>query len=341
MRRQSHRPATSERHRAALASVFGLVAVLTLPPTSHAAGAPASAGLRFHNLPARAVAGQSVTVGIARARAGARCALAVKYGPGAGQDGLQPAIAVNGGASWSWKIPDTVQANRAKLTVSCAGSKRISTNLLVVGSLIPPRMSVVKDGFSVRTSTLGTDASYGVIIRNHSPNADALNVSVLVNFVLANDHLLGSTSSTIPVIPAGTDYNLGGNLGFPGAAPIARLEVVIQVGATNRHSSHPPALDNIVIEPSSYDQGWVGDIAGEVINNDAHSILSSVQYSAVILDAAGNVLGGGTGSTFGSALPPGTRVVFKLSSGGFRDISLEKAATVQVSATPTWQPSTA
>ena len=339
MRRQPHRPVASERHRAALASVLGLVAVLTLPPAGQGAGTPASTGLRFSNLPARAVAGQSVTVAVARARAGARCALAVSYGPSSGQDGLEPTIAVHGGASWSWKIPDTIQANRAKLTVNCAGSKRISTSLLVVGSLIPPRMSVVKDGWSVRTSSLGTDASYGVIIRNHSPNADALHVNVLVNFVLANDHLLGSASTTIPVIPAGTDYNLGGNLGFPGAAPVARLEVVIQVGATDRHNARAPALDNIVIEPSGYDPGWVGDVAGELINNDPHLLLSSVQYSAVILDPAGNVLGGGTGSSYGASLPPGTRVVFKLTSGGLRDIPIEKAATVQISATPTWQPS--
>jgi hypothetical protein len=41
----------------------------------------------------------------------------------------------------------------------------------------------------------------------------------------------------------------------------------------------------------------------------------------VIFDAAGNVVGGGNGYSFGS-LPPGTRVVFKLTGGGFSDIPL-------------------
>jgi hypothetical protein len=326
------------RRRVALCSAAAVVGLLTLAPSSLEAGAPASAVLHFSQLPGRAVAGQAVTVAVARAHAGARCSLAVSYGKTT-QPGLSPAVAVNGGASWSWTIPQTVQADRAKLTVACAGSKRISAGLLVVGSLIAPRMSVVKDGFSVRTNSAGSaDVSYGIIIRNHSPNADAQNVSVLVNFVLANNHLLGSTSATVPLIAAGSNYALGGNLGFPGAAPIARLEVVIRVGGTNRHVGHPPALANIVIEPNQYDQSWVGDVAGEVINNDAHLVLQSTQYSAVILDSAGNVLGGGGGSTFGaSPLPPGTREVFKLSGGGFNDIPMQQAASVIVSAIPSWQ----
>src|SRR5581483_7751196 len=120
------------------------------------------------------------------------------------------------------------------------------------------------------------------------------------------------------------------------AAPIARLEIVMQVGGHAKHAGHPPALDNVVIEPSLYDQGWVGDVAGEVINNDASASLQSVQYSAVILDAAGNVVGGGNGTSYG-ALPPGTRMVFKLTGGGFRDVSMGKAASVLVTATPTWK----
>jgi hypothetical protein len=321
--------------RAGLGLSVAVLALLALAPGSLEAGNPASA-LQFSHLPTRVVAGQAVSVTVTRARAGALCSLGVNYGS-AGQSGLVPKAAVDGFASWSWTIPTTVEANVAKLNVACAGSKRLSGKLLVVGSLIAPRMSVEKNGFSLRTSTSGnTDVSYGMIIRNHSPNADALNVNVLVNFVLADDHLLGSTSTSIPLIAAGSDYALGGNLGFPAAAPIARLEIVIQVGASDRHTGHAPALDNVVIEPSLYDKPWVGDVAGEVINNDPALLLQSTQYSAVIFDSAGNVLGGGSGSTSGT-LPPGTRMVFKLNGGGFRDIPVEKAATVLVSAIPTWQ----
>jgi hypothetical protein len=244
--------------------------------------------------------------------------------------------AIAGRASWSWTIPDSAQADVANLAAVCGASERVSGKLLIVGSLIPPRMAVVKDGFSVRSrSSQGSEVSYGVILRNESLNADALNVTVLINFVLSDDHLLGSTSVAVPSIAAGSSYALGSNFSFPGAAPIARLEIVVQVGAEARHAGHAPALDNVVIEPSIFDQGWVGDVAGELINNDTTLALQNAQLSAVVLDAAGNFIGGGNGSTY-YPLPPDTRMVFKLASG-FGDIPVDKAASVIVSAIPTWQ----
>jgi hypothetical protein len=328
-----------QRPRVALCAAAAAIASLVLASASLEASTPASTSLVFIHLPGRAVAGQNVTVSVARAHAGATCSLNVKYGSTGSQPGLAPQPVANGGVSWTWKIPETVQGNRASLTASCTGSKKLTGGVLVVGGLIPPNLTVVKDGFTVRLSTSGSaDASYGVMIKNHSPNADAINVSVLVNFVLANNHLLGSSSNTISVIPAGTTYALGNDLAFPGAAPIARLEVVIQVGNTVRHTGHDPALDNVTIEPSSYETAYVGDVAGEVINNDPHQMLQTVNYSAVVFDAAGNVLGGGSGSSYGANLPPSTREVFKLTGGGFRDIPFDKAATTVVSATPTWRP---
>jgi hypothetical protein len=326
-------------HRFAVALGFAGALLLALASASVEATAPA--GLVFSTMPARALAGQTVTVAVTRARSNALCSLSVRYADGALQQALRPLTAVGGRASWSWTIPESAQPDLAKLTVACGSSHPISGKLLVVGSLIPPRMSVDKDGFSVRARSYGgAEVSYGVILRNRSPNADALNVDVLVNFVLADDHLLGSTTASIPLIAADSSYALGGTLGFPGAAPVVRLEVVIQVGSKARHSGHPPAVDNAVIEPSISDQGWVGDVAGELINNDAQLTLQNAQLSAVVFDAAGNVLGGGTGSSFGS-LPPGTRILFKLSGGGFGDIPADKAASVMVSAVPTWQkPST-
>jgi hypothetical protein len=328
--------------RRALSALVAVVGLLTLAPSSFEAGAPASAPFHFSRLPTRALAGQAVTVAVARAHPNSQCSLAVTYGQ-TPQSGLAPATAVKGGASWTWKIPAEVQADRAQVTAHCTGSKQITAKLLVVGSLVPPRMSVVKDGFSVRVKSGGrADVSYGVLIENHSPNADALDVNVLVNFVLADNHLIGSASSRIAMIPAGSTYALGNDLAFPGAAPVARLEIVIQVGRSNRHVGHAPAVDNIVIEPatSPSDQAYVGDVAGELINNDSHLTLVGASYSAVIFDSAGNILGGGSGTNYGAPLPPGTREVFKLQRG-FTDIPFQQAATATVSAIPTWQTGTA
>jgi hypothetical protein len=330
-------------NRRALSALVAVVGLLTLAPSSLEAGAPVSAPFHFSRLPTRALAGQAVTVAVTRARPNSQCSLAVNYGQTATQPNLAPITAVHGGASWTWKIPADIQADRAQLTAKCTGSKQITAKVLVVGSLIPPKMSVVKDGFSVRVKTGGkADVSYGVLIQNQSPNADALDVNVLVNFVLADNHLIGSATNKIAMIAAGSTYALGDNLAFPGLAPVSRLEVVISVGRSNRHVGHAPALDNIVIEPATNraDLGYVGDVAGEVINNDPHLMLASPKYSAVIFDAAGNVLGGGNGSSYDPPLPPGTRKVFKVTQGGFTDIPVEQAASATVSVIPTWQTGT-
>jgi len=321
--------------RVASSAAIASASLLVLAPSSFEAGSRPAA-LVFSKVPGRAVAGQAVTVSISRAVPGSRCSLKVKYAK-APTPLVQPAIAGGGMASWSWTIPVSTQANWAQLTATC-GSKSVSKRLLVVGALSPAKLSVVKDGFSIRKAAYGngTDVSYGVIIKNTSPNADAQSVNVIVNFVLANDHLLGSKSDSIASIPAGSSYNLGGSMSFPGGAPIARLEIVMQVGTTAPHAGHPLGLANVVIEPNLPEDGWVSDVAGEVINNDPNKVLQSVSFSAVILDGAGNVLGGGTGLNYG-ALPPGTRVVFKLTTGGFRDVSMTQASSVLVSATPTWQ----
>jgi len=84
-------------------------------------------------------------------------------------------------------------------------------------------------------------------------------------------------------------------------------------------------------------QGSVTDYPLTIRHRDGQ--LTDVLYNAsVYKDAAGNVLGGGSGSSYGANLPPSTREVFKLTGGGFRDIPLDRAATTVVSATPTWRP---
>src|SRR5437762_12929986 len=105
--------------RRALGALVAVVGLLTLAPSSFEAGAPATAPFHFSRLPSRALAGQAVTVAVARARPNSQCSLAVTYGQTTSQSGLGPATAVNGGASWTWKIPADVQADRAQVTAHC------------------------------------------------------------------------------------------------------------------------------------------------------------------------------------------------------------------------------
>jgi hypothetical protein len=305
-------------------------ALAALPAATSAASAP-----RFVAIPSHVVAGRQVTVTVAvPSTASARCALSVRYHDGKAQSGLAPASTVSGRASWIWVVEDTAAAGAARVSASCGKFGRISRSVLIVGSLIPPKIQVVKSGFSIRPRFSGTNVSWGLVLRNTSPNADALQVYVLINFVLADNRALGTQTTQVGAISAGSDFYVGGELTFPAAAPIVRLEPVIQIGGHQRKKAFFPSLTNIAVEPSLGDVGWVGDVGGELVNDDPPWILNSAQLFAVVFDAAGNVIGGGTGAATAKS-PPGTRQVFKLTSG-FDAIPMDKASSSAVSSVPTY-----
>lgn len=78
-----------------------------------------------------------------------------------------------------------------------------------------------------------------------------------------------------------------------------------------------------------------GEIDGEIQNDSPTKTLQSAELCGVVLDSAGNILGGGTGYGFGS-LPPAARMVMKISSG-LRPIPYYKAASAVVSVVPTYK----
>ena len=298
----------SRRRIQLLLFVVALVAALVLPGR-------ASASVRITFLSKHVTQGNQATLNVS-VRPTALCKLGVRYGAGVRQTGLSSVYASKGRASWKWKVTGSAPAGRARVSVSCGRAGSASRNFIVVGWVVPARISVDKMGFSVRPNSYGggSTVSYGVILHNTSPNQDALSVNVLVNFVLADNHLIGSAGSTIAEIPAGSQYALGNQLNFPGAAPIVRLEVVLTIGG---HGSKPmlhPSFDNMHFVPQQYDPGWLGSIEGEVVNDQAVYTLKNVTVSAVVMDRAGNVIGGGNGFAFGT-LPPGAREVLIVNNG--------------------------
>jgi len=221
------------------------------------------------------------------------------------------------------------------LSARC-GNASAKRRITVVGTLIPPKIVVAKSGFSVRQRPTGSAASFGVVLKNTSPNANALRISVQVNFVLADSRLIGTTTQLIPIINARSTYNFAGSMSFPGAAPITKLEFVILVGSREKATPAPvPSLASIAWIPQQFDPNWTAWLQGEVINNHRSYTLKGVQLSAVLFDAQGNVLGGATGSAF-NVLPPGTRQVFKLTSS-IESIPYAKIASVAMSVIPTWE----
>lgn len=283
----------------------------------------------------RVVQGNEATITVAVQPNGARCSLSVRYKSGARQRGLPVIRASAFHATWTWEVPRKVQTGPARITASCTGAGRATKRLIVIGQVLPPSVAVVKTGWSTRAYPFGgTGVSYGIILQNESKR-DALDVNVLVNFVMEDNRLIGSASSHISDIAAGSQHALGGELTFPAGAPIARLEVVAKIGKGGPATHTKPGVSAVRIVPSLFEQQWCGSVEGEIQNDSTSRTLQAAELSTVILDAEGNILGGGSGYG-GAQLPPAARVFFKIESG-MRPIPFYKAASALVSIVPTYQ----
>jgi hypothetical protein len=267
----------------------------------------------FVSVPRAAVQGREARVVVRTPLRTVICRLSVRYADRA-TEFLGLSVAVRGRATWTWHVNEVATPGRGRLIASCDGAGSASHSVTVVGTLIPPRIVVGEQGFSVRPKRTGSSVSFGVMLKNTSPNADALQVYVLVNFVMADGHLIGTKADTIEAIPAGRTHAHGGSLSFPGAAPVVRLEVVVKVGGRQRRIIHVPVASNVRVAPDLSDATWVGEVDGEIINDHPQLNLQRTTLSTVVFDASGNVLGGGTG-TASALLPPGTRQVFVIKSG--------------------------
>jgi hypothetical protein len=291
----------------------------------------ASAGLGLSG-PRRIVQGGEATI-TAAVRSGTRCTLLLKY-----RSGTQRASTTSSGgkAVFRFEVPRRAATGQARATVSCAGAGRASMTVMVIGSVIPAKINVVKQGFTYRIHRSGhATVSWGVIVSNLSPEQDALKVTVLANFVMPDNRLIASSTKQIELIPAGGTYVGGGDVNFVGAPPIARLEIVAQIGDRGPPKRLRPAIAEARPVPAPYDEGYVGSVEGEIQNDNATKTLQRATISTVVLDAEGNVLGGGSGYASAS-LPPGARQFFKISSG-FRAIPFARVASTIISISPTYR----
>jgi hypothetical protein len=318
----------------AFVAVAGSLSVMLLVLVSHGAGA--ASGLRFSNFPSRALAGTKASVSVTGATKGDRCSLAVTYAGGASQHSPKSLVTAARAVVWSWQVPDKAKSGAARVTVACNTAGRIARSFAVVGKVLPPKIDVVKQGFSSRNRYGRTSVSFGVLLANRSKSSDAIDVSVLVNFVSANGALVGSASQTVDSIPAGTEYALGKSVtSVDGPVTVSRLEVVIQVGSTQPTVRLPqPVVANGSIAPGTSDPKWVGSVRGELTNKAGKLILTRAGVSVVVMNASGEVVGGGYGTVSG-VLPPGAREFVRLTSG-LDAIPVTDAASVQFSVDPTY-----
>jgi hypothetical protein len=313
------------------ARLLWLVAA-ALAASAGAAGASPSA-VGFAAVPGHVVQGTPAHV-VVRARNATTCSLRVTYHGGSTQAGLGLARVVAGRAQWTWSVPTDVQAGAAKATVRC-GRTSIGRQFVVVGRVPAPSILVVQSGFTTRVDSSGsTRLSYGVMLHNTAGDRDAVNVTVQTNFVMADDHLLGTDTQRLPGVGASGDFAFGNTVYFPGAAPIARLEFVVRVDGFQPHRLVLPTLANIHLEPESFQPQWLGTIEGELQNTSPVLTLQMAALSGVVLDASGAIIGGTSSGFLTGALPAGARSFLKMSN--LDAIPSDRAASAVVSVWPTW-----
>jgi hypothetical protein len=316
------------------------LAVIAVLPALLSAGSAGAAPNRYSgvilNTPDRVVQGNYANVFVAAAPAGVRCSLTVKYANGARQKGLPARATKKGAASWRFQVPRKAAPGPARATAKCGAAGSGSRVFMVIGAVVPAHITVVKTGYSERTFTYGGSVvSWGAILQNDSPR-DAIDVTVLANFVMPDNRLIGSMTAHTSNVPAGKQGALGGDLNFSWTPPIARLELVVTIRESGPASRAFPAAASVRVIGQPYDPAWVGSVEGEVQNDQAARSLQSVELGTVIMDASGNILGGATGFSY-ALLPPGAREFFKIS--GMSGIAMSNAASALVTLVPTYKTS--
>jgi hypothetical protein len=285
--------------------------------------------------------GQRTTIVVSTPKAGMSCAARLRYADGHVQTAPRRKATSLRRVSFTIRIPLTAATGAGSWRVSCGSAVRTGSFIVAaVKSTLgveEPKVVVDRQGFTQRPDSYGTGSllSYGLVLHDTSASEDAQNVYVIVNMVAADGELIGSKSQTVPLVPAGGTYALGDSMSLRTQVPATRLEITVRVGAHAPKQGHPmPEFANVRILPATYDPGWVSEIDAEILNVNTTRTLASANVSLVVVDAAGNPLGGGAGYS-SAALPAGSRFLFTAQSG-FSSIPLDRAAAVLISSQPTY-----
>jgi hypothetical protein len=255
--------------------------------------------------------------------------------------------AQDGRLAWALLIPRTAPLGKGSWYVRCGlgvesrGAFVVTVAAAATGGTktttgVAPRVVVDKQGFSQRADNAngGSLFSFGVFLRNTSSTQDAMSVYVLVNMVGASGALVGSVTRTIKLIEAGQTFAFGDSLRLRSQVPVRSLEVTIRVGVHKLKQPHTmPGFANVRILASTLDPGYVGEVDGEILNSVTTRALSSARLSIVLLNAAGNPVGG-VGTTT-SLVPSGSRMVFR-ASAGFNAIPLDGSLLPVISVEPNY-----
>jgi hypothetical protein len=190
-----------------------------------------------------------------------------------------------------------------------------------------PPVAVSKSGFTEGAGASTREDDYGVVLRNTSATLDAVDVTVTVNAVDANNVVLGTEGRIFFAIPAGATYFFGGSISHSASRTATSLEVYVQVAVGAPPSLTLPGSANVGVVRTG-----VGgtQITGELVNTAARPLSSLARVTGVVFDGAGNVIGGG-GAYQPSTVQPGQHAAFTIN---VPSVPFAAAASAQVSAEP-------
>jgi len=250
---------------------------------------------------------------------------------------------VNGGVSWTYRVPAKAPLGVAHWSVRCGVLYETGGSWLIVPAGVtvgpkPPPPIVSKQGFSQRAEAFGTTStvSYGLLIRNPALKKDARDVSVTVSFASADGTMIGHKTTTVARIGAGETFALGGSTELPSQVAAKKLTASLRVGSYATATNKPrPRVGSATIVASNADPGWVGEVDGEIVNDASQQTLYRAAISVVVLDTGGRIVGGGTGA-LSRPLASGARGPFAAKLG-FAAIPIGDAARPVVSVVPAYR----
>lgn len=207
--------------------------------------------------------------------------------------------------------------------------------MLVQRAVQAPKITIEANGFTQRPRrfSAGSDVSYGLVIKNWRTREDAVNVTLLVNFVGEANRVLGTGHALISRLPANSTFNYGGRVGIPTQETVVRLEVVIGAKSERRVLGVPPLVSDLVIDPRPWEP-YVDSVRGQLLNTRREPMRQGI-VGVILLDAERRIIGGGAGYAQGP-LAHGAREAFSV-SGSFFPVPYANAASAVVSVIPSYE----
>jgi hypothetical protein len=253
-------------------------------------------GMTVHGPSKPVYIGQTMQLRVLYHGQSVHCVATVSYTGGKVQK-LGDRATSSSGATWSFRVP-AVRPGTARAVINCGEAGKGSIPFQVRAALQAPKIITERTGFSQRLNRDGsTNVCFGLELRNDRARVDATHVAVLVNLVDADNRVIGTDHLTLIRIPAGATVYIGDQLSRLVNIPIVRVEVVaVTATSTAVAPAIPPLISDILITPDR--DRYVGGVYAQLLNQSGLQ-LQGGELGTVLVDAEGNIIGGGRGNVQG------------------------------------------